>query len=146
MTTTTTESVTKIAQISLPASSHLKPDAKDGSGSGSWPIWRRTLMGSLEDDQVAILTGERPKPPESDPSYAAWQRDNTAIRRAILHSTTDAIHVVDDSIRDSKTIFDTLCKNYAPDDTESNLRALESFLELRLEAPTRSAFFKWELE
>jgi hypothetical protein len=143
---TTSSSVLRVAQITLPSSAHLNPNEKGSTGSGSWSTWRRTLLGTLEDDQRDILDGTRPRPNRDSPLFDAWQQDNTAVRRAILGSTVDAIHVVDDSIRDSKAIFDALQTHYAPNDTETNFRTLQAFFNLRLNSSTRDAFLTWETE
>ena len=119
--------VLRAAQATLPVSAHLNPNAKGETGSGSWTTWSRTLLGVLDDHLAEIILGDRPKPLPTHPTYAAWQRDNAIVRRAILHSTVDAIHVVDASVRDSKEIYDTLQNHYSPNDTETNFRMLRDF-------------------
>lgn len=136
----------KVLTITLPTSSHLNPDAKSGTGPGSWSLWSRTLRSSLEEDHLDILDGLRSQPPPDSPLYKHWQRDNTAIRRAIVASTTASIHVVDENERNSKTIYDTLQRHYAPSDTETTFRTVAALFDLRLESATEAAFTKWETE
>jgi hypothetical protein len=90
------------------------------------------------------LNGTRPKPTANSSDYASWQADNSFVRRVIVTSIPDVLHVIDENERSACNMWSTLKTQYQPSDLEARHRILQSFFSLKLESATTEAFDAFE--